>query len=134
MAHYQEILHGIKSMPHLRLEYSENITIGQNELQELFLNLHEVLVDKAGAELFSCQSRALCCENFCIGDGNKTQAFVNLQVFLLEGRASDQLHQTGHELLKTLQSKLKAFLFGFKAQFSVHLNEMPQSHYYKIEL
>jgi 5-carboxymethyl-2-hydroxymuconate isomerase len=51
-------------MPHLRLEYSKNIGITRDHLNALFPRLHEVLVNQANAELFRCQSRAICSENF----------------------------------------------------------------------
>lgn len=126
-------------MPHLRLEYSANIDITRDDLNVLFSQLHEVLVNKAGAELCRCQGRAICCENFCIGDGDKNRAFVYLQVLLLEGRTPSQLQETGSELLKTLQNRLKDLLLSYRAQISVQLNEIPadysnkSNHYYKIE-
>jgi len=126
-------------MPHLRLEYSGNIDMTESNLNILFLRLHDVLVNKAGAELFRCQSRAICCENFCVGDGESNRAFVYLQVFLLEGRTLNQLQETGSELLKTLQDGFKDLLLHYSAQISVHLNEIPadrsykSNHYYKIE-
>ena len=126
-------------MPHLRLEYSGNIEIARDDLNVLFSRLHEVLVNKADADLFRCQGRAICCENFCVGDGDKNRAFVYLQVLLLEGRTANQLQETGSELLKTLQDGFKDLLLRYSAQISVHLNEIPadrsykSNHYYKIE-
>jgi 5-carboxymethyl-2-hydroxymuconate isomerase len=98
-----------------------------------------VLVNRAGAELFRCQSRAICSENFCVGDGGKKRAFVYLQVLLLEGRTPKQLQETGSELLKILQDEFKNLLVHYNAQISVHLNEIPadrsykSNHYFKIE-
>ncbi|MBM3193622.1 MAG: hypothetical protein FJZ59_05265 [Chlamydiae bacterium] len=126
-------------MPHLRLEYSGNIDIKESDLKPLFSKLHETLVTKAGAQLFRCQARAICCNNFFIGDGDKNRAFINLQLFLLEGRTPVQLQETGGELLKTLQDEFKDLLIHFSAQISVHINEIPadrsykSNHYYKIE-
>ncbi len=126
-------------MPHLRLEYSGNIDIEENNLNMLFSRLHEVLVNKAGAELFRCQSRAMCYENFFVGDGKANRAFVYLQVFLLEGRTINQLQETGNELLRVLQDGFKDLLLRYNAQISVHLNEIPvdrfdkSNHYFKIE-
>lgn len=129
----------IERMPHLRLEYSGNIEMAGDHLKLLFSRLHEVLVNRAGAELFRCQSRAFCCENFYVGDGDENRAFVYLQVLLLEGRTPSQLEETGSELLKTLQDEFKDLLLRYNAQISVHLNEIPANrsnkfnYYYKIE-
>lgn len=118
-------------MPHLRLEYSKNIDITGAHLYGLFPKLHEVLVNKAGAELLRCQSRAICYENFCVGNGGEKRAFVYLQVFLLEGRTPNQLQETGNELLKILQNEFKDLLLRYNAQISVHLNEIPKDRSYK---
>lgn len=68
-------------MPHLRLEYSQNLPIQKNQLKALFAKLHAVLVDQADATLARCQGRALCCEDFFVGDGDKTKAFVTYKSF-----------------------------------------------------
>lgn len=126
-------------MPHLRLEYSGNIDISRDDLDGVFSRLHEVLVNKAGAELFRCQSRALCCKNFRVGNGSNDRAFVYLQVLLLEGRTPKQLQETGSELLKILQDEFKDLLIRYNSQISVHLNEIPanrsfkSNHSYKLE-
>ncbi len=126
-------------MPHLRLEYSGNIEMPRDYFKMLFSRLHEALVNRAGAELSRCQSRAICCENFYVGGGEKNRAFVYLQVLLLEGRTSNQLQETGNELLKILQDEFKNLLIHYNAQISVHLNEIPadrsykSNHYHKIE-
>jgi 5-carboxymethyl-2-hydroxymuconate isomerase len=118
-------------MPHLKLEYSSNISISEKNLNLLFLRLHEILVKEADAELFRCQSRAVCYENYCVGDGEKSRAFVYLQVILLEGRTSHQLNKVGNELLKTMQDEFKDLLLRHNAQISIHLNEIPAHRSYK---
>jgi 5-carboxymethyl-2-hydroxymuconate isomerase len=126
-------------MPHLRLEYSNNISIDKNSTTNLLAQLHQVLVNKASADLFRCQSRVISFENFYIGDGDKKRAFVYLQVFLLEGRTTTQLQDTGCELLKCLEQHFKEPLLSHSAQISVHLNEIPvdrsykSNHYFKTE-
>jgi len=126
-------------VPHLRLEYSGNIELSDDHLKRVFSRLHGVLVDRAGADLFRCQGRAICCENFYVGDGSETRAFVYLLILLLEGRTAKQLQETGTELLKTLQDRFKDVLSNYNAQISVHLNEIPSdrsyksNHYFKIE-
>lgn len=126
-------------MPHLRLEYSGNVEMAKDHLKVLFSQLHEVLVNRAGADLLRCQSRAICYENFYVGDGAENRAFVYLQVLLLEGRTPSQLQQTGSELLKTLQDGFKDLLLRHNAQISVHLYDIPvdrthkSNHYYKVE-
>lgn len=127
-------------MPHLRLEYSGNIEMPKAQFNGLFSRLHEALVNRAGAELSRCQGRAICYENFYVGDGEKNRAFVYLQVILLEGRTAKQLQETGNELLKILQEEFKHSMLRLNGQISVHLNEIPadfsykSNHYFKSEI
>ena len=119
-------------MPHLRLEYSGNIQMTRDHLKVLFSRLHEVLVDKADAELSRCQGRSACCENFYVGDGAENRAFVYLQVLLLQGRSTGQLEETGNALLKVLQEEFKDLLVHYNAQISVHLNEVLKERSFKL--
>lgn len=118
-------------MPQLRLEYSKNRDLGKEDSNALFLQLHQVLVNTAGAELLHCQSRAICCENFCIGEGSEERAFVYLEVLLLQGRTEKQLQETGKELLNILHNQFKHEAYPCPTQISVHLNEILPIHYYK---
>jgi 5-carboxymethyl-2-hydroxymuconate isomerase len=126
-------------MPHLRLEYSGNAELSKSHFKKLFSRLHDVLVYQAGADLVRCQSRAIRCEDFYVGDGAETRAFVYLQALLLEGRTPHQLQETGRGLLKVLQEEFKDLLTHYNAQISVHINEIPSdrshksNHYFKIE-
>lgn len=118
-------------MPHLKLDYSGNMKLTADQLKVLFSRLHQVLVQHAGAELLRCQSRAVCCDNFYVGDGKKNRAFVHLQVILLEGRTPAKLQETGSELLTVLQDEFKEFFVSCNGQISVHLNEIPADRSYK---
>jgi 5-carboxymethyl-2-hydroxymuconate isomerase len=121
----------MESMPHLKLDYSANIEVTADHLKMLFSRLHQVLVQYAGAELNRCQSRAVCCENFYVGDGGENRAFVHLQALLLEGRTPGQLQETGSELLKVLQEGFKDLLARYHVQISVHVNEIPADRSFK---
>lgn len=74
-------------MPHLRLEYSANIK-EKVDLKKLFSFCHDVLVNTVKADLFRCQSRAISFDDFHVGEGKATEAFIyfsaNLQNFFLK--------------------------------------------------
>jgi 5-carboxymethyl-2-hydroxymuconate isomerase len=110
---------------------SSFLCIDKSSITNLLGELHQVLVNKADADLFRCQSRAISFENFYIGDGDKNRAFVYLQVFLLAGRTKSQLQDRGCELLKCLERHFKDPLLSHSAQISVHLNEIPVDRSYK---
>jgi 5-carboxymethyl-2-hydroxymuconate isomerase len=64
-------------MPHLVLEYSDNIV--ESDFMTLFQSCHKVLVQQLPTQLESCKSRALKHTTYYIGDGKPQKAFVILK-------------------------------------------------------
>lgn len=116
-------------MPHLRLEYSENMR-EKVDLKTLFSLCHGVLVKTLKADLFRCQSRAICCEDFYVGDGSSQEAFIYLELLLLEGRSFSQLEEGGKELLKILQNCFSQS----NVQIAVRIVEFSSERYFKVEM
>lgn len=117
-------------MPHLTLEYTDNIN-AQINFEQLFYKLHTLLHELANAEIGSCKSRAIKLRNYFIGDGSERQAFVHLDISLLAGRSQ----QAKQELGKSA-SALLAHYFNLDAtvhtlQTSVKITDMPVEFYFK---
>ncbi len=85
-------------MPHAVLEYTSNIT-QKIQFKAVFAALHTLLQDIAHADIESCKSRANKLEEFYIGDGSATQAFVHLDISLLAGRTQAAKEQLGQAAL-----------------------------------
>jgi len=117
-------------MPHLRLEYSTNIK--EKISKELFFACHQILVATIQADLNRCQSRAIPCDHFYVGDGNFQQSFIYLEILVLEGRSSHQLQEMGRELLKVLENYFSTSLKELKLQIAVRVIEFSPSNYFKI--
>jgi 5-carboxymethyl-2-hydroxymuconate isomerase len=117
-------------MPHLRLEYSSNIkeTI---KPKELFTPCHQILVDAIHANPVRCQSRALCCDHFHVGEGSSEHAFIYLEVSILEGRPASQLQEVGIQLLKALEGYFQKSLRELKVQMAVRIAQISISDYFK---
>lgn len=92
-------------MPNLTLQYSGNLDI---DTHDLLLELHGVLLD---SELFEykhdIKSRAIQFDEFLIGDGLEKNAFIHLQVCVLNGRTTEQLQQLNEQLLQKIKDNQK---------------------------
>lgn len=119
-------------MPHLKLEYSANIK-EKLHLKDFFSSIHDVLVDTVNADLFRCQSRAISCDNFFIGEGLPQESFIYLEILLLEGRSESQLQKAGNKILKLLEKYFVRSLEELNMQISVRVVEISSSHYFKVE-
>ena len=93
-------------MPHLTLEYSANLAT-----QAPAFNPAAALaaINRAAfaSGLFGeadIKSRALACEQFCIGVETTPRAFAHLRVALLSGRSGEERRQLAAQLLAALKS------------------------------
>lgn len=76
-------------MPHIRLEYSENVA-ALDSFEGLFAEIHKVLSEQGGIKLDNCKSRARKASHCYVGDGNPENAFIDLRIEIRSGR-SDEL-------------------------------------------
>lgn len=119
-------------MPHLRLEYSKNIkeTI---DPKKLFSSCHQILVDTINVDILRCQSRAACCDVFHVGKGSSQEAFIYLEIKLMEGRTFPKLQELGSLMLKNLENYFAISLKELKVQMAVRIVELSSDRYFKIE-
>ncbi len=118
-------------MPHLVLEYSNNIK-EKGFFKPLFSQLHQILVGVCSASLESCKSRAVAHENYYIGDGNSKNAFVHLEVRLADGRSLSVREETGRQMLKILSEHFSKSLKELNLQITIESKEFPRNLYFKI--
>ncbi|MBM3191894.1 MAG: hypothetical protein FJZ63_04505 [Chlamydiae bacterium] len=115
-------------MPHLKLEYSSNLQ-GTFSAQELFAACHKVLVDTVQANLARCQSRAISYDIFHVANGDPNNAFLHLEVLLLEGRTPTQLQKLQESLQKVLKHHCQSSLLKCHVRTSLRIVELPLSRY-----
>ncbi len=117
-------------MPHLSLEYTENLTqpivAGQ-----LFGKLHLVLADVGGVNVDNCKSRAVPRSCFFVGRGAPNSAFVHLDLRLLEGRPAELKTQIGDQCLAILESYFVPSAAAFDLQITVEIRDMARQAYFK---
>ena len=117
-------------MPQLILEYSANI-IEKENLINLFQQCHEFLAKSLPTELASCRSRAIKCENYCIGDSAVANAFVHISLKVMPGRSKDTLDSVGQSMMNILTRYFEKSLQQLKLQISLEIIEL-QPTYFKI--
>jgi 5-carboxymethyl-2-hydroxymuconate isomerase len=118
-------------MPHLRLEYSDNV--GQPvPFDELFPHLHKALARTAGVPLDACKSRAIPRDTFRVGEGRPDQAFVHLEVGLLAGRTPEQHREVAAACLEVLADAYASSLESLDLQITVEVRGMERESYQKI--
>ena len=117
-------------MPHLHLEYSDNIQ--QLETQPLMLAIHQALFNAGYInEPNDLKSRAICQQNYVIGlDLHTTQAYVHAKVSLLSGRSPELKQAISQCVLAVLRQHVPAQQ-GLTIQLCVEIIEMPKDCYSK---
>ena len=108
-------------MPHLTLEYTDNIEF---DVQPLLARLHNELVATGTINLKGLKSRAIRHSEYRIADGNPEYAFVHINLLIREGRPSDVQQEMAQRMLAVLKDT-----FGYRFEngylsLSVDIQEM----------
>lgn len=74
-------------MAHFILEYSNNLNQDDSTVQRLFDTLHKAALETELFPLKGLRSRAYCCQQFRLADGNPHHGFAHLEVKLGAGRS-----------------------------------------------
>ncbi len=117
-------------MPHVTLEYTDNIdqTI---EFHDLFAELHQVLASTAGINVNNCKSRAIRLHTYHIGEGQTENAFVHLEIRLLQGRPAELKREIGQRGLQVLERHFGPSLGEHNLQITLEVRDMQRQAYFK---
>lgn len=77
-------------MAHFVLEYSDNLSQTDDTIQTLFAALHEAAKETGMFPYKGIRSRAYCCKQYRMADGNPEHGFAHLEVKLGAGREQAQ--------------------------------------------
>ena len=114
-------------MPHISLEYTENIqTIIKSDF---FDQLLTIIIQSAGVKDANCKCRAIKIKNFHIGSKDKNEGFIHLEIKLLEGRAEKIKNKIALESLKILKSYFKN-ANEQNIQYSIEIHELKLENYF----
>lgn len=108
-------------MPHLTLEYTDNLTF---ELQPTLARLHEQLVATGAIALKGIKSRAIRHADYRIADGNDAYAFVHVSLLIREGRPLETQQEIARRMMAVLDETFgQRFESGYLS-LSVDVKEM----------
>jgi len=108
-------------MPHLTLEYSNNIEV---DVQPLLARLHEEVVATGAINLKGIKSRAIKHTQYRIADGDPDYGFVHIGLLIREGRPIEVQKDATQRVMKVLKETF-GHLFGTtKLSLTVDLKEM----------
>ena len=114
-------------MPHISLEYSENIQTIINS--DFFDQLQSVVIQAAKVKPENCKSRSIKIKSFHIGSKIKNEGFVHLKIKLLEGRTKKIKKQIAQESLKILKLHFNNTI-DHNIQYSIEIQEMKLENYF----
>ena len=108
-------------MPHLTLEYTDNINF---EVQPLLARLHRELVATGAINLKGIKCRAIRHSEYRIADGDPNYAFVHVNLLIREGRPLEIQKNAAQRVMAVLK---EAFGYRFEDNYlslSVDIKEM----------
>jgi 5-carboxymethyl-2-hydroxymuconate isomerase len=108
-------------MPHLILEYSDNVEF---EAQHLFTRLHNELVATGAVNLKGLKSRAIRHTEYQVADGYQGYAFVHLNILLRAGRPLETQQEIAKLAMAVLEETFGHYFDQGYLSLSVDIKEM----------
>ena len=108
-------------MPHLTLEYSDNIEV---DVQPLLARLHEEVVATGALNLKGIKSRAIKHRQYRVADGDPDYAFVHVGLLIREGRPIEVQKEATQRVMKVLKETFGHLFEKRKLSLTVDLKEM----------
>jgi len=108
-------------MPHLTLEYTDNLTF---DVQSLLARLHDELVATGAVNLKGIKSRAIRHTEYRIADGNPAYAFVHVNLLIREGRPIEIQQDAAQRTMAVLKEIFRSRFEDGYLSLSVDIKEM----------
>lgn len=108
-------------MPHLILEYSDNIEV---DVQPLLARLHEEVVATGAINLKGIKSRAIKHTAYRVADGDPDYAFVHVGLLIREGRPIEVQKDATKRMMKVLKETFGHLFETQRLSLTVDLKEM----------
>ncbi|MFT7612216.1 MAG: 5-carboxymethyl-2-hydroxymuconate isomerase [Parvicellaceae bacterium] len=116
-------------MPRIIIDYSSNI---QEEIStSLFKSIHEYYVNSNRFSIEDIKSRAIKHDNYLIGDGNPSNAFVSIHMKIMEGREVQFRKQLSDDVLKIAKDYFKGSITAMNLNLTCFVSEIEKSCYSK---
>lgn len=117
-------------MPHVVVEYSANIE--QLDRPKLLKRINQVLIESKLFQPNDIKARLYCNEDFLIGEGDSSQAYIYVEFSLFNGRTNEQKQRVREALMHVLtQQDYYKTDNDLQIQLCVQLLEMNKENYLK---
>ena len=119
-------------MPHLNLEYSDNLR--QLNVDQLLLRLNHALVGSGQfADELDIKSRAQAFAQYRVGTAPGERAFAHVRLAILSGRSEQVKQQLSSSLLEVLHEAIPTTV-GLDIQLCVEVLDIDREPYAKLHL
>jgi 5-carboxymethyl-2-hydroxymuconate isomerase len=108
-------------MPHLTLEYTDNIEV---DVQPLLARMHEEVVATGAINLKGIKSRAIKHTQYRVADGDPDYAFVHVGLLIREGRPIEVQKDATQRVMSVLKETFGHLFEKRKLSLTVDLKEM----------
>ena len=95
-------------MAHFILEYSDNLGETDESIQQLLATLHHAAAETGLFPLKGVRSRAYCCGQYRMADGNPEHGFAHLEVKLGAGRSLEDRKAAAEQFFEVFSQHFDA--------------------------
>ncbi len=120
----------VPGVPHLVLEISENVLERPGE--GFFRGLHDLALQHAPFDLKDLKSRVIVHQNYYIGDGSQSNAFIHLGIAMLAGRETEIRQNLSAAMLTYLRTAFAESLATLRCRLTVEVREIEPSTHSKL--
>jgi 5-carboxymethyl-2-hydroxymuconate isomerase len=117
-------------MPQISLEYSSNIT-QKIESAVLLSEITSVIAAAAEIPVGNFKSRLLKREEYLVGEGGESDAFVHLEVGIFSGRTLDVKRRIGEDCIEHLEEYFSPSAGELSLQITVEIRDMEKAAYFR---
>ena len=115
-------------MPHIKLEYTENIDASLTK--PIFKELRNILIENAAVKDENCKCKAIWMSVNAVGRDGDLRHFYHLEISLLQGRSKEVRQKIGQQSLASLKEYFADNSGKIKKQFSVEIREIKPGNYF----
>ena len=120
-------------MPHCTFEYSANLEI-ESKLTLFLSDLHGELMKTGVFELRQIKSRAAKRDYFLVGDGNSKNAFIYLEIAILDGRTLEKRQEIGKRAYDLVLRSFAEAIQSHNCSVGIEVREIERERYVSASL
>jgi 5-carboxymethyl-2-hydroxymuconate isomerase len=114
----------------MTLEYTSNFKETPSA-NTLFPEIHDILHQTTGVIIENIKSRAIKRDTYYIGSGDKNNAFIHLDLALIEGRPLEMKQALDALLLEYLEAHFEASKKTLNLQITIKIHDVTKNTYFK---